>query len=99
MGVNLQDYQSRKMKNIISASIFLALISLLNGALAIGGAMQGLEDAMDIQREQIDRLRDFLGPVPVPTSSTATKRQSPITFSNPAAEQFFVDGTTIPDGV
>ncbi|KAJ7039116.1 alpha/beta-hydrolase [Mycena alexandri] len=50
---------------------------------------------MDIQREQLERLNDFLGPMNPPMSTT--KRQSTITFSNPAAEQFFVDGTTIPD--
>ncbi|KAJ7188600.1 alpha/beta-hydrolase [Mycena filopes] len=50
---------------------------------------------MDIQREQLERLNDFLGPTT--HSSSTMKRQSTITFSNPAAEQFFVDGTKIPD--
>lgn len=58
--------------------------------------MPGMEDAMEIQREQLERLRGFLGPTE--PSPTTVKRQAPITFSNPAAEQFFVDGTTIPDG-
>lgn len=59
--------------------------------------MEGMQEAMDIQREQLERLNDFLGPMNPPMSTT--KRQSTITFSNPAAEQFFVDGTTIPDGM
>jgi len=64
---------------------------------ALGGAMQGMEDAMQIQREQLERFREFLGPQ---MSAGVEKRQSSptITFSNPAAEQFFVDGTSIPDG-
>jgi carboxypeptidase D len=65
-------------------------------ALAKGGAMPGMEDALDIQREQLEHLKDFLGPVP--TTYHSTKRQDSIMFSNPAAEQFFVDGTKIPDG-
>lgn len=61
--------------------------------------MPGLEDAMDIQREQLDRLQDFLGPMNEPLLSTPKRQESTITFSNPAAEKFFVDGTTIPDGI
>ncbi|KAF7375877.1 Carboxypeptidase [Mycena sanguinolenta] len=57
-------------------------------------SLTGMEESMEIQREQLERLNDFLGPVNVP--SGPAKRQSSITFSNPAAEQFFVDGTTIP---
>lgn len=57
--------------------------------------MQGMEDAIDIQREQIQRMREFLGPTP---DAKAERPPSTITFSNPAAEQFFVDGTTIPEG-
>jgi len=77
---------------------FLALIALaasLTGVWSIGGAMQGLEDAIEIQREQMARLKDFLGPMP--QEMAAERRASTITFSNPAAQAFFVDGTTIPD--
>ncbi|KAJ7928492.1 alpha/beta-hydrolase [Mycena leptocephala] len=74
----------------------LALIfHAFNGAYSLGGAMEGLEDAMAIQREQLERLGDFLGPMNQPSSTP--KRQSSITFSSPGAQQFFVDGTTIPD--
>ncbi|KAJ7502903.1 alpha/beta-hydrolase [Mycena galericulata] len=72
---------------ILSYAIFVTSAS--------DGAMPGLENAMNIQREQLARLNDFLGPTKEP--SLTPKRQSTITFSNPAAEQFFVDGTTIPD--
>lgn len=81
---------------------FFSLVLLLSAtfpfSLGLGGALHGgMEDAMAIQREQLERMRDFLGPIPEPAVS---KRQqaSTVTFSNPAAEQFFVDGTTIPDG-
>lgn len=60
-----------------------------------------MEDAMDIQREQLERLHDFLGPETV--TASAQKRQQParpatITFANPEAAKFAVDGTKIPDG-
>ena len=85
------------MRHFIS-SLAIIVSCALNGALSLGGAMQGLEDAMEIQREQLERLHDFLGPMTQPSS--ATKRQeSTITFSNPAAEKFFVDGTKIPLGL
>ncbi|KAF7315184.1 Carboxypeptidase [Mycena indigotica] len=76
--------------------LLFALLSLgFSQVSALGGAMQGLEDAMQIQREQLARLGDFLGPTP--QLQSVAKRESTITFSNPAAEKFFVDGTTIPD--
>lgn len=55
--------------------------------------MQGMEDAVAIQMEQLTRLQSFLGPLDSPD----TKVQSAVTFSSPAAKQFFVDGTKIPD--
>jgi carboxypeptidase D len=64
----------------------------------------GMERAAKFQRSQLDRMSDFLGPdVNGDTfaSSTKEKRQSSgstITFSNPAAQQFFVDGASLPDG-
>ncbi|KAF5345356.1 hypothetical protein D9758_008442 [Tetrapyrgos nigripes] len=82
------------MRFLTLAAAFCSLYPLKG--LALGGAMQGMEDAMDIQREQLERFRDFLGPqVPPPFE----KRQSAptITFSNPAAQKFFVDGNSIPD--
>ena len=62
---------------------------------------------MAIQREGLERLTSFLGPT---TSGSSSKEevdaedptsspQATITFSNPAAKKFFVDGKTIPDGI
>lgn len=79
-------------------SLALVCSYAFKSAHSFGGAMEGLEDAMDIQREQLERLGDFLGPMNIPSSAPA-KRQSSITFSNPAAEKFFVDGTKIPLGI
>lgn len=88
---------------MLSSSSLMILASLLAlssipGILAIGGAMQGMEDAMEIQREQLERLRTFLGPESTQVQARAQIAPT-ITFSNPAADQFFVDGTTIPDGI
>ncbi|KAJ7594632.1 alpha/beta-hydrolase [Mycena floridula] len=83
------------MRITLHLSAIISLFFLFDGVLSIGGAMQGMEDAVEIQREQLERLSSFLGPERE-TSGAHTKRQSTITFSNPAADAFFVDGTTIP---
>ena len=63
--------------------------------------MEGMETAEAIQREQLERMRDFLGPRASMEESevgkTVAKREAPIAFSNPRAREFFVDGTKIPD--
>ena len=74
-----------------------------------GSAMEGMEIAESIQREQLERMRDFLGPRASFDSSQSAetpdaekvvkKREAPISFANPRAREFFVDGTKIPDGV
>ncbi|KAK7045654.1 hypothetical protein VNI00_007487 [Paramarasmius palmivorus] len=84
------------MKSLLAAILFSC--SIIPAAHAVGGAMQGMEDALDIQREQIQRMRDFLGPMSTPPTIEKRQQAPTITFANPAAEQFFVDGTTIPDG-
>lgn len=77
-----------------------------------GGAQEAMENAMTIQREGLERLRSFLGPDPSQFSSDDgdfDKRQgseSPdaavppptITFRNPEAAKFFVDGSRLPLG-
>ena len=62
-----------------------------------GSAMEGMDTAESIQREQLERMRDFLAPR-MEVGKTVAKREAPITFSHPRAKEFFVDGTTIPDG-
>ena len=68
-----------------------------------GSAMEGMEIAESIQREQLERLRDFLGPHESSDNEevgkTVAKREALISFSHPRAKEFFVDGTKIPDGM
>jgi hypothetical protein len=65
---------------------------------------EAMDKAMSFQKEQLQRMSDFLGPPELhedfePASAqTLRKRQSTITFSNPKAQEFLVDGTTLPDG-
>ncbi|OSD05763.1 alpha/beta-hydrolase [Trametes coccinea BRFM310] len=62
--------------------------------------MEGMETAEAIQREQLERMRDFLGPQAQPeghSTRSTSKIESLITFKNPRAREFFVDGTSIPD--
>jgi hypothetical protein len=83
----------------------LSLLLLPLTVLAGGGSspLHNLDESIDIQMEGLERMLDFLGPdsMPKPRSSGTVKREitsSTITFSNPAAKQFEVDGTKIPDG-
>lgn len=76
-------------------SIFLGVVTALHGITASGSAMQGMDDAIAIQQEQIQRMHDFLGPV---SNSKGSEPATTMTFENPAAKQFFVDGTKIPEG-
>ncbi|THG97171.1 hypothetical protein EW026_g4786 [Hermanssonia centrifuga] len=58
--------------------------------------MEGLEEAANFQAEQLQNLRSFLGPQSDQPAQNV-KRDSTITFKNPKAEKFFVDGTKLPD--
>jgi len=69
--------------------IFLAIASI-PAVLGLGGAMQGLETAMEIQRQQNDRFRAIANPGSI-------HRRASIPFNNPQAQKFFVDGSAIPD--
>lgn len=82
-------------------SLVLLLFATLYGVTALGGAMQGMEDAFGIQQEQLERMRSFLGPVVDASAPNKNLVAAPstISFSNPAAQKFFVDGTKIPDGI
>ena len=79
-------------------SILLSYLLWLSTVLGQPGSIQrGMEESANMQREAIARLHgDFLGP-----SSQPEKREelsSTITFHNPKAKEFFVGGTTLPDG-
>ncbi|KAF9073517.1 alpha/beta-hydrolase [Rhodocollybia butyracea] len=86
------------MRSLSIISGALTTLLAVRGVLGIGGANPGFEEAQQIQRDQFNRMRDkFLGPN---SDDFLSKRQSPpqtINFSNPAAQQFFVPGTSIPD--
>ena len=80
-----------------------------------GNPLSGLDESVEIQREGLARLRGFLGPdyflpdSPLSDASLArrakdAKRSSApppatITFKNPEASKFLVDGSKIPDGM
>ncbi|KAG6837827.1 hypothetical protein H0H93_016195 [Arthromyces matolae] len=74
--------------------LFFAFVLLVRDVTATGSAVQGMEDALAIQQEQLQRMNDFLGPVANVQNSDPAPT---ITFNNPAAKQFFVDGTKIPE--
>lgn len=77
-------------------SILLVALASLPTALGLGGAIEGLETAIEIQKEQNERFRTMIN---TRTGGSHQRRASPaqIPFKNPQAEKFFVDGTTIPD--
>lgn len=57
---------------------------------SLGNVYHDMENTINIQKEQLERMRTFMAPSSNPPLST-------VPFSNPAAEKFFVDGKTIPD--
>ena len=61
-------------------------------------SLTGMDETVAIQREGLQRLREFLGPSGFSSAPKKRAEEPTITFSNPAAQQFFVDGTSIPDG-
>lgn len=70
-----------------------------------GSIQVAMENTMQIQQEAIARLKtDFLGPtlqnleVSSSPPQTPSQKGSTITFHNPKAAEFFVDGTSLPDG-
>lgn len=64
-------------------------------------AQAGVERALKFQRDQITRLTDFLGPSDdIVERDVAAGFPPPqtISFKNPKAKQFLVEGTKIPNG-
>lgn len=90
------------MKNLlqICAQAALLLLPTCVSAQAGGSLLTGMDESMAIQREGLERLRDFLGPNSFPDSQPVKRAAPPptISFRNPEAQKFFVDGTKIPDG-
>lgn len=76
----------------------LALSSYVSAVWSQESAIDGLQNSRSIQREQLLRMQDFLGPPPPRSPPVNPAKGSTITFKNPAAEKFLVDGTKIPDG-
>lgn len=86
---------------LFSSFISLSLLLGISNARGMPGSIQeGMEESMNIQREGLERLRDFLGPN-FPSNDPPSKREvaaPTISFSNPAAKKFEVDGSNIPLG-
>jgi carboxypeptidase D len=83
------------MRNLLSLSL-AALVSTL-GAFGQGSALDGMETAIEIQREQIERMRTMMSDRMDVVNQRLAAPPSTVNFSNPKAKQFFVDGTKIPD--
>ncbi|KAL5520959.1 hypothetical protein ACEPAF_2962 [Sanghuangporus sanghuang] len=92
---------STKMK-VLGATLRLTLLipcGLVQYAMGQAGAssLTGIDETIAIQREGLQRLREFLGPSGFSEAPKKRASEPTITFSNPESQQFFVDGTTIPD--
>lgn len=83
------------MRNLLSLSL-VALVSAL-GVFGLGSALDGMDDSMEIQREQVERMRTMMGANMEAMKQRLAAPSPAINFKNPKAEQFFVDGTTIPE--
>lgn len=83
-------------------SVFLSLAFLYGSAVAdnLGERMRNARSRQQAHQERFKRMHN-VETTPVVHEPGVIKRQdgSPITFSNPAAQKFFVNGSTIPDGM
>ena len=84
-----------RLSNFIALTSFLGLFTPAWGRIHAGSAMDGLADAANFQLEHMQAMRSFLGP---DGPAQNVKRDTTVQFNNPKAQQFFVDGTKIPDG-
>jgi hypothetical protein len=84
--------------NAFLAYAFTALLTHVHARIFSGSAMEGLEEAANFQAEQLGRMRSFLGPAQSEEPQHSKRAEPIITFNNPKAKQFHVDGTKIPDG-
>ena len=83
--------------NALFAAVAASFLAVAHARIFSGSAMEGLEEAANFQVEQLERMRSFLGPQPE-DAPQLSKREPVMTFKNPKAKQFHVDGTKIPDG-
>lgn len=89
-----------EMRLISTLAASLICLSVASARGMPGSIQEGMEESVKIQREGLERLRSFLGP-DSPSNSPPVKREvaaSTISFSNPAAKKFEVDGSNIPLG-
>lgn len=85
------------MRFSILVTLVSALYSTSYARIHQGSAMDGLADAANFQIEHMQNMRSFLGP-PEELHARNEKREPMLTFRNPKAAKFHVDGTKIPDG-
>jgi hypothetical protein len=77
---------------------FLALLASITHAMPRASPyMKGFQSAVNLQRERLSRHSEFFEPSGSSEANSAPPRT--VTFSNPAAKKFEVDGTKIPDGI
>lgn len=81
------------------AALALALAACVASS-GVAEGFEGMDEAAQLQRVQLERMSSFLGPPEANEVEPAplVKRESLISFANPRAREFFVDGTRIPDG-
>ena len=90
----------------MAAALRVLLCALLLSATGVAARFAGSDVERDgsdasraIQRDSVDHLHEFSEPMQPPEPDAATsKRTSLITFSDPRAQAFQVDGTKIPEG-
>jgi hypothetical protein len=94
----LPDMRSLLTNPVALLVLCISLLPATYARIFSGSAMEGMADAVNFQldyREAMMQNFPSFGPH-VPASHI--KRDAPPTFSNPRAEQFFVDGSKLPLG-
>ncbi|KLO06769.1 alpha/beta-hydrolase [Schizopora paradoxa] len=89
-----------RLSSLFAFASAALLPAFVNAGAGTSSHFAGMDEAVEIQKESIERLKDFLGPNSFPGSSNEKRAAAPpptIEFKNPKAQEFFVDGTKIPD--
>ncbi|KAF8160848.1 alpha/beta-hydrolase [Crassisporium funariophilum] len=81
----------------ISLVGIVTLLAYLPAVWGLGDTdtLDGMQNSINMQREQMLRMQNLLGSAP--PIADGTPKGSTINFSNPAAKKFLVDGKKIPD--